>query len=191
MSARHGIAGVMTAAALALLPTGPFALEPGSSRVEFFVKDNRGGFTGVVRDVQATAVVREQDGTFVADVDARIDARTITTGSGLRDSQMRREFLVTDRYPVVTFRGTAVPVDAVTGLSFHAVMKGQLTIKDVTHEVEFPVRVTALRDSYLVDGKVTIRMTDFNIPIPRLFIFVAEDPVDVTLKVRFQASSQK
>lgn len=177
----------MAAAALALLPTGLFALDPAGSRVEFFVKDNRGGFTGVAQDVQATAAVREQDGTFAADVDARIDARTITTGSGLRDGQMRQAFLVTDQYPIITFRGTAVPVDAVTALSFHAAMKGQLTIKDVTREVEFPVRVTALRDIYLVDGRVTIKMTDFHIPIPRFFIFAAEDPVEITLKVRFVA----
>ncbi len=177
----------MAAAVLSLLPTGPFALDPAGSRVEFFVKDNRGGFTGIARDVQATAVVREQDGAFVGDVDARIDARSITTGSGLRDGQMRREFLVTDRYPAITFRGTAVPVDAVTALSFHAAMKGLLTIKDVTREVEFPVRVTALRDSYLVDGKVTVKMTDFNIPVPRFFIFAAEDPVEITLNIRFVA----
>jgi len=36
-----------------------------------------------------------------------------------------------------------------------------------------------------VDGSTTIRMTDFTIPIPRFLIFVAEDPVKVTLRVRF------
>jgi len=190
MIARRWTAGVTMAAALALLPTGSFALDPGASRVEFFVRDNRGGFTGIARDVQATAVVREQGGVFAAEVDARIDARALTTGIGLRDSQMRREFLLTDRYPVITFHGSAVPVGSVTGLSFRALVAGRLTIREVTRDVEFPVRVIALRDSYLVDGTVTIRMTEFGIPIPRFFIFAAEDPVEVTLKVKFQPSGQ-
>lgn len=177
-------AGILFAAALSLLPTGSFVLDPAGTRVEFFVRDNRGGFTGVARDVQARAVVQEQDGTFAGELEARIDARTITTGIGLRDSQMRRDFLVTDRYPAITFTGTVIPIEAVTGLAFRARVTGRLTLRDVTREIEFPVRVIALRDSYLVEGKVTFRMTDFNIPIPRLLIFVAEDPVDVTLRVR-------
>ncbi len=181
---------MLMAAALSLLPTGPFAVDPATSRVEFFVKDNRGGFPGVAPDVQARAVVREEEGTFAADIVARIDARSITTGSGLRDSQMRREFLITDRYPEIAFRGTVTPVEPVTQLSFRAAVTGQLTIKDVTRQVVFPVRVTALRDSYLIEGTATIRLTDFAIPIPRFFIFVAEDSVQVTLRLRFVSSPE-
>lgn len=184
-------AGLLVAAALSLLPVGSFMLEPGASRVEFVVKDNRGGFTGVARDVQASAVVREQGEAFTAQVEARIDARSITTGVGVRDGQMRRDFLLTDRFPTIMFTGTAVPIDTVTGLTFRALVKGTLTLKDTTREIEFPVRVTALRDSYLVDGTVTIRLTEFNIPIPRFLIFVAEDPVEVSLKLRFRASAGK
>lgn len=174
-------------AALSLLPTGPFAIDPAATRVEFFVKDNRGGFAGLVHDIEATAVVREEANTFVADVDARIDARTITTGIGLRDRQMRRDFLETDRFPFITFRGSAVPVDRVGALPFRAVLKGQLTIKETSREIEVPMRVTALRDSYLAEGRITIRMSEFKIPIPRFLIFAAEDPVDIALKVRFTA----
>ena len=176
---------MLAAAALSLLPTGPFILDRAASHLEFFVKDNRGGFTGVAPDLQAQAVVREQDGTFAADVIVRVDARSIVTGSGLRDNQMRREFLQTDRYPEISFRGSVIPVEPVTQLSFRANVSGQLTIKDVAREIAFPVRVTALLDSYLIEGTTTIRMTDFAIPIPRFLIFVTEDAVQVKLRVRF------
>jgi polyisoprenoid-binding protein YceI len=181
---------MLAAAALSLLPTGPFALDRAASHLEFFVKDNRGGFAGMAPDLQAQAVVREQDGMFAADLIVRVDARSITTGSGLRDSQMRREFLQTDRYPEITFRGSVTPVDPVTGLSFRANVSGQLTIKDVTREMAFPVRVTALLDSYLIEGTTTIRMTDFSIPIPRFLIFAAEDPVQIKLRVRFVSTEK-
>jgi polyisoprenoid-binding protein YceI len=187
---RRWSAGILVAAALSLLPTGPFALDPSASHVEFFVKDNRGGFRGVAPDVRTSAMVREVDGTFAAAVEVQIDTRSITTGSGLRDSQMRREFLITDRFPVITLRGTVMPIEPVTKIAFRAIVQGQLTIKDVTRGIEFPVRVIALRDSYLVDGQVTVKMTDFHIPIPRFLIFVAEDPVDVTVRVRLIAQEQ-
>jgi len=63
-------------------------------------------------------------------------------------------------------------------------LSGTLTIRGVSRDVEIPLRVTALADRYLADGQVTLRLSDFRIPIPRFFIFVAEDPVVVTLKIR-------
>src|SRR3989442_4819208 len=103
-------AGILVAAALSLLPTGPFILDRAASHLEFFVKDNRGGFTGVAPDLQAQAVVREQDGTFAADVIVGVDARSIATGSGLRDNQMRRGSLPDDPYPHVTLPRAGQPV---------------------------------------------------------------------------------
>src|SRR2546430_16667040 len=110
MRARRWSTGLLVASTLSLLPTGSFTLDGGASRVTFFVNDNRGGFAGLAPDVSAQAEVREQDGTFSADVTVRIDARSITTGSGLRDGQMRREVFPTDDGPGITLRGRVCPV---------------------------------------------------------------------------------
>jgi polyisoprenoid-binding protein YceI len=171
-------------AAASLVPVGTFGLDDQQSRVEFHVRDNRGGFTGVARDIDARISVREQGDEFTGAVEVRIDARTMTTGIAVRDRQMRRDFLATDRFPRIVFRGTATPRARPGALAFPAVLRGDLTIKDVTKEVEIPLRVTALADSYLAEGQVTVRMSDFEIPIPRFLVFVAEDPVQVSLKVR-------
>jgi len=171
-------------AATSLIPVGTFGLDDGQSDVEFHVRDNRGGFTGVARDVDARIVVREQDDSFAAQVEVRIDARTMTTGVGIRDRQMRQDFLLTDRFPAITFRGVALPRARPGALAFPAVLRGDLTIKDVTRTVEIPLRVTALADSYLGEGQVTVRMTDFRIPIPRFLVFVAEDPVQISFRIR-------
>lgn len=171
-------------AAASLIPLGSFSLDPGESRIEFIVKDNRGGFTGVARVAEARAVVREQGDAFAADVDLRIDARQMTTGIGVRDGQMRRDFLQTDRFPFITLRGTAAPREPIGALPFAARLRGTLTIKDVTRDVEIPMRVTALADAYLVEGQVVVRFSEFRIPIPRFLIFAAEDPVTVAFKIR-------
>jgi len=181
------IFAALALAAATLLPVGPLALDGRQSRVEFHVRDNRGGFTGVARDVEARVVVREQGEGFAADVEVRIDARTMTTGVTLRDRQMHADFLASERFPSITFRGTAVPRGRPGALPFQAALRGDLTIKDVTRDVEIPLRITALADSYLAEGELTVRMSEFRIPIPRFLIFVAEDPVRVSLKVRLVA----
>lgn len=176
---------LLVAAASTFLPVGTFEIDRGASRIEFLMRDNRGGFTGVVRDLTASVVVKEQGASFTGDVQVQIDTRTITTGVGLRDNQMRREFLETEKFPFITFRGTIAPVDRVGALPFRGTMKGMLAIKQVTQEIQIPVGITALADSYLADGQVTIKMSDFKIPIPRFLIFVAEDPITISFKVRF------
>ncbi len=180
-------AALVAAAQLSLLPTGTFAIDPSASHVEFLVNDNRGGFTGVASAVEATAVVREREGTFDADVVVQIDARSITTGIGLRDRQMHRDFLETERFPFITLAGAARLVDQPRAGPFRVMLTGRLTIRDQTRDVQVPLRVIALRDVYLAEGQATIRLSDFRIPIPRFLFFVADDPVMVILKVRLVA----
>lgn len=170
------------------LPFGTFELRFPDSRVEFVVKDNRGGFTGTVRDITATVGVREQNaGAYLADVVAKIDARTIKTGSSLRDTQMRSaRFLDTDEFPFITFVGTA-EAESPLEQHFKGTLRGRLTIKNVTRAVEIPLDVTPEENGYLARGEAMVRMTDFSIPIPRFLIFVAEDPVVVKLQIRLSA----
>lgn len=177
----------LTLAAIALIPLGTFSLDEKASRLEFHVRDNRGGFTGVARDIEVRAVVRDEGESFAATVQVQVDARTMTTGIGIRDAQMRRDFLHTERFPFITFRGMVTPRRRPGGLPFPAVARGSLRIKETTREVEIPLQVTALVDSYLAEGEVTIRLSEFGIPIPRFLIFVAEDPVRISFKVRLTA----
>src|SRR3990172_3586189 len=101
------LATTMVLLAPAALPVGAFDLRPPDSRVEFVVKDNRGGFTGETREVSGTVTVRERDGGYAADVEVKVDARTIRTGATLRDAQMRSPaFLNTTAFPFITFSGT-------------------------------------------------------------------------------------
>lgn len=171
--------------ALSLLAAGTFEIVPGDSSVVFAVPDNRGGFSGRTTQVAGRVVIEPptDGGEYNARVDATIDAATLVTGNGGRDDRMRAEFLRTRQFPRITFTGT---VGARPGLGvrpFAAAVRGRLTILDVTREIEFPATVVALAREYRADGTVKIRMADFGIPYPRAFVFVASDPVTVTLHI--------
>jgi polyisoprenoid-binding protein YceI len=171
----------------AILPVGTFRLEPGGGRVEFVMRDNRGGFTGATEQVEGTATVTQTDAeSFSASVEARVDARTLETGSRIRDGQMRRDFLQTDRHPLITFRGTAESRERLTGGAVRARLRGTLTIRGASREIDMPVTAVALADEYRVNGEATIRLSDYGIPIPRFLVFVAEDAVVVKVRARFR-----
>jgi polyisoprenoid-binding protein YceI len=187
MRVRGVLAGILILVQVpALWPTGTFRVEP-ESRVEFVMRDNRGGFTGATDRVEGTATVRRSDDErYEVQVEARVDARTLGTGVGVRDAQMRRDFLQTDRFPFITFRGTGAARERITASAFRVPVRGALTIREVTREVEIPADVTALADEYRVTGEFTVRLTEFGVAIPRFLIFVAEDPVTIRLRVRLR-----
>ena len=177
--------GTPARADVLFLPTGTFEIVPGESSVTFFAPDNRGGFSGHTTRISGRVTVESPDGgeTYTAQVTAAIDTPSITTDSGLRDASMRSFYLRTAQYPAITFGGT---VTAHPGFALHpfpATVRGAVTIRDVTREEQFSATVLALAEEYRADVSTTIRMADYGIPYPRAFIFVARDPVTVTLHI--------
>lgn len=176
----------LAAEGLGILPVGPFEIVPEDSSVTFSVPDNRGGFSGRTTRVTGRIVVeaRGEGEEYLARVTAAIDAASLTTGNGIRDASMRSSFLRTGEFPTITFEGM---MSARPGLGVHpfaAAVHGQLTIRNLTREVEFPATVVALAREYLADATAIVRMADYQIPYPSMFIFVARDPVTVKLHIR-------
>ena len=75
---------------------------------------------------------------------------------------------------------------AVSAGPIKAVLRGRLTIRDVTRDVEIPVEVTALADEYRASGEVTIKLSEYGIATPKFLIFAAEDPVTIKLRIRLR-----
>jgi polyisoprenoid-binding protein YceI len=97
---------------------------------------------------------------------------------------MRSTYLKTGAFPTITFKGTVSAHPGLAVRPFAATVHGQLTIRDVTRDAEFPTTVTALAREFRANAETTVRMADYGIPYPRAFIFVARDPVTVTLHIR-------
>jgi polyisoprenoid-binding protein YceI len=118
------------------IPTaGTFEMDPAHKRVGFIarhmmVSKVRGEFA------QAQAAITVAENPLESSVVATIDAASISSGTADRDAHLRSaDFLDVEKYPSLTFRSTAVK--DVSGGEFTLV--GDLTIKDVTREVELTV----------------------------------------------------
>lgn len=78
----------------------------------------------------------EGDDLARAAVEVEIDAASIDTNNGDRDAHLRSaDFFDTERFPALRFRSTAVEARG----DEHYVVRGELTIRDVTREVELEV----------------------------------------------------
>ena len=86
---------------------------------------------------------------------AKLDVRAIRTGIELRDKHLMEErFFFKDKYPTLSFVSKDIREE---GGQFIA--KGQLTIRDVTKEVEVPFT----REAGVYSGGFTINRKDYNV----------------------------
>lgn len=114
---------------------GTFTIDAAHTTVGFLarhlmVSKVRGSFS----DVSGTITVGEDP--LSSSVEATIGAASITTGAPDRDNHLRSgDFLDVEKYPNLTFRSTRVA--SRSGTEF--VLAGELTIRDVTREVELQV----------------------------------------------------
>lgn len=120
-----------------------------------------------------------------------INARTLTTDSDFRNRAIKEKILETDAYEFITFAPTAIaglPDSVSVGDTFAFELTGDLTIRDITHEVVFVVNVTAVSESRL-EGSATssVARGDYNLVIPSV-PSVAEVDEDVAIELDFVAT---
>jgi polyisoprenoid-binding protein YceI len=120
---------------LTIPAAGTYDLDPTHKRVGFLARHMvvakvRGEFT------EASAVITVAEDPLQSSVVATIKADSIHTNTADRDNHLRSgDFLDTEKFPEITFRSTGVKSHS--GSEF--VLAGELTIKDVTREVELEV----------------------------------------------------
>jgi len=122
---------------------GTFVIDPAHTTVGFvarhlMVSKARGSFGDI------TGEITIGENPLESNVTARIGAASIDTGHADRDAHLRgADFLDVERFPHLTFRGLRVA--HVRDSEF--VLAGELTIRDVTREVELLVEFEGLARS--------------------------------------------
>jgi polyisoprenoid-binding protein YceI len=138
-------------------------LEPGTWRID--TARSRLGFT--VRHLRV-ATVRGRFARFGAridvdehglHVDGAVDAGSVDTGQPVRDARLRAELFDTDRFPLITFTA-----DGVERVRRGHLLRGELTIRDVTRPVELrlsaePVETGGVR----LRAEGELRRSDFGL----------------------------
>ncbi|HZC69854.1 MAG TPA: YceI family protein [Jatrophihabitans sp.] len=146
--------------------TGTYTVDLAHSRFGFvarhaMVTKVRGAFN----EFDGTAVI-DGDNPGNSSVDVTLAVASIDTRNAQRDQHLRtNDFLDAERYPAITFKSTAV--SHVAGNEFE--VTGDLTIKDVTKSVSFPLEFQgAVKDPFGNDrigfeGDVVINRRDWGV----------------------------
>lgn len=185
---------VLSATLLATLPTPAFGdllhfrLVPEESSIVTQISDPFGKVVVgklALRGGEARGEVKELKGS--ASVSLTIDADSYNSNLGLRDQDVKDNYLEVKHYPLITFTSTyleEIRAPEPPAGPWQLTIKGVLELHGIKREISVPVRVTHLERKITVEGSTKILLKDFNIAVPTLlFAFRSGDQVEVGFRI--------
>jgi polyisoprenoid-binding protein YceI len=152
-----------TSAILLILPvTGNWKADTANAKVNFTLHGPFGTVHGSFTGLEAAINFNEKN-LSASSITASIDAKTVSTGVSLRNSDLRNkeEWLNTDKFPRINFKSTKIEK---TANGFKA--SGNMTIKGITKPAEIPFTFVNKESSGVFSGQFTIKREDYNIGKP-------------------------
>lgn len=103
--------------------------------------------------------------------------------SPLQKEHFNEHYLDTKKYPKATFLGTIITSENCdNGCDTDAICKGKLTIHGVTEIVTIPVHLTIDDDTLNISGEFFVKLSDYNIKIPRIVQAKIASEIKVTVE---------
>lgn len=129
------------------------------------------------------------EGTTLTAAEITADLTTLQSDERMRDGQLRRQALETDRYPKATFTLTqpadlgSVPAD---GSTADIILTGDLTLHGVTKSVQVSMQARLRGGVISVAGSLTIAFSDYGIQQPQsMLVLSVEDHGTMEFQVHF------
>jgi polyisoprenoid-binding protein YceI len=154
---------IMLSALIAVSPyTGNWIPDSANAKINFTVNGPFGTVHGSFSGLKATIVFDEKD-LSANSIIASIDAKTINTGIGLRNSHLRNkeEWLNTDKYPEISFHSKKIEK---TDKGYKAM--GDLKLKGIIKPVEIPFTFIAKDAGGIFKGQFDIKREDYKVGDP-------------------------
>lgn len=168
------------------LVPGTWQLDPAHTAIGFTVRHLISKVRGTFEEFEGEIVIAENP--LESEASATVQLNSINTGTAQRDDHLRSsDFFEVDQHPVMRFRSTGVRAG---GGGY--VMTGDLTVKNVTREIELDVEFLGVgpdpwggtRVGFEASGTISRKEfgVDFNIPLEG-DKFVIGDQVSIQLQV--------
>jgi polyisoprenoid-binding protein YceI len=142
---------------------------------------------GRTNELEGTLVVADGE---VVELEVGADLRTLESDQDNRDRVIRRRYLESERFPRARFVLTEpFRLDALRspGETFSAAADGELTVRDVTRSVTFPVEAQLRGDVVQVVGSLAIQLSSFEVEAPDIPGYVSvEDDAAIEVNLVFE-----
>ena len=131
---------------------------PASGKINFVIRNFGINTNGNISGVKGTIVFDKKD-LANSSFDVTADVSTVNTENTRRDNHLKAaDYFDVTRFPVIRITGKPYSVN---GDDF--ILKGTITMKDVTKPVEIPFKATAQQNGFLFEGAFSLNRLHFNV----------------------------
>jgi polyisoprenoid-binding protein YceI len=138
-------------------------------------------FEGVTNNIDGYLFYKDNDFLSGSDLYFEVDLRTLDTGIGLRNRDMRENYLETDEYPFTQYKGKIIYVDKVSDAEYKVTTDGNLSIHGVTKPLKINGNLYPVEGGYRVKAYFEILLSDYNIEIPKLMFMKVSNSIKLVL----------
>lgn len=110
-----------------------------------------------------------------------VDLASLDTGIKLRNRHMRKKHLETDKFPSAQYSGKLVRLEEKGPNELLVAAEGKMTIHGIERNLAIEAIVTIENDSYYVQCEIRLKLTDFEIKVPRFMLLKMDDNVKLVL----------
>jgi len=115
-----------------------------------------------------------------------IDAASYISNIGLRDEDVRENYLEVEQFPLITFTSTGIENGKKTlspEMARDFTITGILELHGVKKEIRVPVKLTQEGKRIIVKGKMMVLFGDFNIATPVLLFIRSGNHTKVSFRL--------
>lgn len=110
-----------------------------------------------------------------------VDAASGDSGSGARDSRMRKHFLEADQYPEITFTATGMEGTLSPTGSSSVTITGWFAIHGQRHQLSVPMQIQMFGTQATAKGHFVVPYVAWGIRNPSTFILRVSQQVDIDI----------
>lgn len=148
----------------------------GASIISFFSKAPLEDIEGVNKKV--TMVLK----TTTNDVQFGVTMLNFKFSKPLMEEHFNENYVESDKYPICTFKGKInETIDYTKDGEYKVTVKGTMDLHGVSKEVEIPGTLTVKGGNILMNSKFKIKVADYKIKVPSMYVQNIAEEVDVTV----------
>ncbi len=117
-----------------------------------------------------------------SDIYFEIELASLKTGIGLRDKDMREDYLETDKYPYASYSAKISNIERLGENRFRIYSDGEFTVHGMSRPVSISATAIIDKATIKVNSEFEVRLTDYDIEIPKLLFLRINETIEIELE---------
>jgi polyisoprenoid-binding protein YceI len=171
--------------------TRRFSFDQDRSSVHFSVSSTFHRIEGQAREFKGEVLFHSLTDPASGRLTVEIDASQLDANQRGINRKMREDCLEVDRFPLIRFESLEIrhkPQNYVFGRIVQGEAVGVLELHGLRRRIGFPIEYGYTEDNFNARGRVTIKMSEFEIPDPAFLFLRIGDEVQISFDIHASAS---